>query len=241
MTNFLSFFLSFSSKDFTEVPICESAISCDNLICDAHGKAPNPSIVVQVRVKNGGWIKYGRTEVSEVVLMSLSNELSSLTNFNFQRSSNPQFLCTIVFRASDGLNTNSLVRFTAYDVREKVSQTAVPLGFAEISLGVIQDTARLRIPISCQTNNVGFITIVTFTPEHDKKIRSPLKTNEPNQRHRRSQSLPPKLGVKLFIPPHLKLNLIFTNPNVSRSNDPSGASFDGSIFPRFEHIAFILD
>lgn len=31
-----------------------------------------------------------------------------------------------------------MVRFTAFDVREKVSQTAVSLGFAEIALGVIQ-------------------------------------------------------------------------------------------------------
>lgn len=110
-----------------------------------------------------------------------------------------------------------MIRFTAYDVREKVSQTAVPLGFAEISLGVIQDTTRLRIPIRCQNNNVGFITIVTFTPEHDKKIRSPAKVSEQSHGHRRSQSLPPKLGVKLFVPPHLKLPLIFTNPSVRKS------------------------
>jgi inositol polyphosphate-4-phosphatase len=108
-----------------------------------------------------------------------------------------------------------MVRFTAYDVREKVSQTAVPLGFAEISLGVIQDTSRLRIPIRSQNNNVGFITIVTFTPEPDKKIRSPTKPSGQTHGHRRSQSLPPKLGVKLFIPMHLKLPLIFTNPSVS--------------------------
>lgn len=107
-----------------------------------------------------------------------------------------------------------MIRFTAFDVREKVSQTAVPLGFAEISLGVVQDTARLRIPIRCQNNNVGFITIVTFTPEHDRKVRSPAKVSEQNHGHRRSQSLPPKLGVKLFVPPHLKLPLIFTNPSV---------------------------
>lgn len=109
-----------------------------------------------------------------------------------------------------------MIRFTAYDVREKVSQTAVPLGFAEISLGVIQDTSRLRIPIRCQNNNVGFITIVTFTPEQEKKLRSPAKASEQQSiGHRRSQSLPPKLGVKLFIPPHMKLPLIFTNPCVS--------------------------
>lgn len=60
-------------SDFAEIPICESAISCDNLVCDAHGKPPNPSIVVQVRLDSktqngGGWIKYGRTEVIEVKL-----------------------------------------------------------------------------------------------------------------------------------------------------------------------------
>lgn len=33
--------------------------------------------------------------------------------------------------------------------------------------------------------------------------------------HRRSQSLPPKLGVKLFVPPQSKLPLVFINPNVS--------------------------
>lgn len=108
-----------------------------------------------------------------------------------------------------------MIRFTAYDVREKVSQTAVPLGFAEISLGVIQDTARLRIPIRCQNNNVGFITIVSFTPEHDRKMRSPAKVSESQSHgHRRSQSLPPKLGVKLFVPPQMKLPLLFTNPSV---------------------------
>jgi inositol polyphosphate-4-phosphatase len=141
-----------------------------------------------------------------------------LSSFTLQRSSNPQFLCTIVFRASDGLTANTMIRFTAYDVREKVSQTAVPLGFAEISLGVIQDTSRLRIPIRCQNNNVGFITIVSFTPEHDKKLRSPAKVNENHSMgHRRSQSLPPKLGVKLFIPNHMKLPLLFTNPCVSQA------------------------
>lgn len=65
-----SFFRKFfdMNVDFTEVPICESVISCDNLICDSYGKQPNPSIVVQVTSANGGWIKYGRTEVIEVCI-----------------------------------------------------------------------------------------------------------------------------------------------------------------------------
>ena len=55
--------------DLNEVPICESAISCDNLLCDGNGKPPNPSVVVQVTSpsRTVGWIKYGRTEVVEVI------------------------------------------------------------------------------------------------------------------------------------------------------------------------------
>ena len=135
-----------------------------------------------------------------------------------------------------------MIRFTAYDVREKVSQTAVPLGFAEISLGVIQDTSRLRIPIRSQNNNVGFITIVTFTPEHDKKLRSPAKVSVESQNlgHRRSQSLPPKLASKMFIPNHLKLPLLFTNPSVSNSCICSMKLSSLLSLNRCEHIHFIV-
>lgn len=104
-----------------------------------------------------------------------------------------------------------------YDVREKVSQTALPLGTAEISLGVIQDTTRLRIPLQSNSGNAGFITITSWSPEQDKKVpRSPAKVvDHQNHGHRRSQSLPPKLGVKLFIPSHKYLAMVFANPIVS--------------------------
>lgn len=53
--------------DISEIPICESTISCDNLLCDGHGRPPNPSVVVQVTTQNRkSWVKYGRTEVIEV-------------------------------------------------------------------------------------------------------------------------------------------------------------------------------
>lgn len=156
-----------------------------------------------------------------------------------------------------------------YDVREKLSQTAVPLGTAEIALGVIQDTTRLRIPLRSTSaapgsstaasatggavGNSGFITLTTWTPElpdHRRMQRSPAKCGDaalsmvttttttvaaaalqqqkeqaeaammggeqqPGRGHRRSQSLPPKLGVKLFVPAHHRLALYFANPNVS--------------------------
>uniref|UniRef100_A0A1B0CWN1 PH domain-containing protein n=1 Tax=Lutzomyia longipalpis TaxID=7200 RepID=A0A1B0CWN1_LUTLO len=143
---------------------------------------------------------------------------------------NPQFMCTITFRASDGLNSSSQIRFTAYDVREKVSQTAVPLGTAEIALGVIQDTSRLRIPFRSNSGNAGFITILSWSPDQDKKpstSRSPAKAAEhQTMGHRRSQSLPPKLGVKLFVPPQGRLSLIYTNPIIHTYRLQSGLGGD---------------
>uniref|UniRef100_A0A2M4A4V2 phosphatidylinositol-3,4-bisphosphate 4-phosphatase n=1 Tax=Anopheles triannulatus TaxID=58253 RepID=A0A2M4A4V2_9DIPT len=229
--------------DLNEVPICESVISCDNLLCDGNGKPPNPSVVVQVTSSNrfvSGWIKYGRTEVIE-------------------RSSNPQFICTIQFRACDGLHADSQIRFTAYDVREKVTQTAVPIGWAEIALGVIADTTRLRIPLRTQVcgESAGFLTIATCAPDTDRRTsnpRSPVKaagaggmgssgggsgsgtgggcTAGPTGEvygHRRSQSLPPKLGVKLFIPPPSKIGLVFTNPSMHTYRLHSGLGGDISV------------
>ncbi|KFB39647.1 AGAP000124-PA-like protein [Anopheles sinensis] len=225
--------------DLNEIPICESVISCDNLLCDGNGKHPNPSVVVQVTSNNraSGWIKYGRTEVIE-------------------RCSNPQFICTIAFRACDGLHASSQIRFTAYDVREKVTQTAVPIGWAEIALGVIVDTSRLRIPLRTQVcgENAGFLTIATCTPDMERRNnpRSPIKAGgfsgggaamgavgssaEQQQAqhgtglgHRRSQSLPPKLGVKLFIPPPSKISLVFTNPSIHTYRLHSGLGGDISV------------
>lgn len=124
-----------------------------------------------------------------------------------------------MFRSCDGLNKNSLIRFTVYDVREKVSQTALPLGSAEVKLGEIQETARLRISLQSNSGNAGFITMTTFLPEQERKYpHSPAKHVEPPPRygHRRSQSLPPKLGIKLMVPPQQKLSLVFVNPTVSK-------------------------
>lgn len=49
-----------------EVPLCELALSCDNLLCDAHGRPPSPLIVIYVKFDKGLCVRYGATEVVEV-------------------------------------------------------------------------------------------------------------------------------------------------------------------------------
>lgn len=45
----------------------EVSISCDNLICNIAGKAPNPAVVIQIKDKAmQRWINYGKTEMIEV-------------------------------------------------------------------------------------------------------------------------------------------------------------------------------
>lgn len=63
----LNIFIKF--LDLSEVPICEVSISCDNLLCDGHGRPPNPVVLVHVYLPTENvWIKYAKTEVIEVCL-----------------------------------------------------------------------------------------------------------------------------------------------------------------------------
>ncbi|XP_036318753.1 inositol polyphosphate-4-phosphatase type I A isoform X2 [Rhagoletis pomonella] len=185
-------------EDLAEIPICESALSCNSLPCGDHGRLPNTRVVCSSLLTGDTllWRDFACTEIVE-------------------RSANPQFLCTIRFRRSDGFTADTLLRFTVYDVRERLSHTAVPLAYAEVALGVIQDATRFRIPLRALDGEGGFITIASWAPETDRQSppRSTTQVFEEQIKgHRRSQSLPPKLGVKLFVPFQGLLQVVFANP-----------------------------
>ncbi|XP_072755320.1 inositol polyphosphate-4-phosphatase type I A isoform X3 [Anoplolepis gracilipes] len=205
--------------DPAEVPMCEISLACDNLLCDGHGRPPTPVLEIDVQSKSSKtWIKYARTEVVE-------------------RSSNPNFLTTVSFRASDGLTTETKIRITAYDVRERVSQTATPIGSAIVMFNTVQDTPRLRIPLkSAKTTTVGFLTINVWNLEAEDKGNSTESTpsrnvvygnnNQQLPSHRRSQSLPPRLGTKIKFPHQGQLKLLFANPFVQTYRFHSGLGGD---------------
>ncbi|CAL7944180.1 unnamed protein product [Xylocopa violacea] len=207
------------STDPAEIPMCEISLACDNLLCDGHGRPPNPVLEIDVQVKGSKtWIKYARTEVVE-------------------RSSNPGFLTTVSFRASDGLTTETKVRITAFDVRERVSQTATPIGSAIVTLNAIQDTPRLRIPLkSAKTTTVGFLTINVWNLEAEDRGNSTESTPSKDPpsgahhhqvlSHRRSQSLPPRLGTKIKLPHQGQLKLLFANPYIQTYRFHSGLGGD---------------
>lgn len=58
--------------DMSELPLCEVSLACDNLLCDAHGRQPNPTLVVHVYMPTARlWVQYARTEIIEVSLVLL--------------------------------------------------------------------------------------------------------------------------------------------------------------------------
>ncbi|PSN35360.1 hypothetical protein C0J52_11509 [Blattella germanica] len=203
--------------DPSELPLCEISLACDNLLCDGHGRPPNPVLVVHVYIPSENvWIKYAKTEVVE-------------------RSSNPGFLNTVSFRASDGLSNDTRVRLTAYDVREHVSQTATPIGSSVVTLGAVQETDRLRIPLlSPAGTTVGFLTLTVWNLEPEDKggstestpCRSAPEHDMTIYSHRRSQSLPPRLGTKLKLPHQGQLRILFANPLVHTYRFHSGLGGD---------------
>ncbi|CAG9864295.1 unnamed protein product [Phyllotreta striolata] len=206
--------------DVNEIPLCEASFACDNLLCDGHGRPPNPSLVVDVFVQSSKcWIQYGRTEVIE-------------------RCSNPIFLSTVSFRPSDGLSRDTKVRFTVFDVKERVSDTAIPLGSTCVLLSVVQDSTRLRIPMTSRSQStVGFLTISAWFLEREDKGSSTEHTpckklvHPPAQAfsHRRSQSLPPRLGVKTKLPNQTELKLIVASPYLQTYRFHSGLGGDISV------------
>ncbi|EDV99536.1 GH12405, partial [Drosophila grimshawi] len=146
----------------------------------------------------------------------------------------------IRFLRSAGFKAATRLLFSVHDVRERVSHTSLPLGHAEVALGVIQDATRLRLPLSSPRGECGFITLASWTPEpaiemsHATGLGKTMHglTQPPPPRsttqlfengaisrkgarqkgHRRTQSLPLRLGVRLFVPHQCGVARVCANP-----------------------------
>ncbi|CAB3379897.1 Hypothetical predicted protein [Cloeon dipterum] len=210
--------------DPCEAPLCEVSFSCDNLLCDGHGKPPNPMLCLHVFMPyEGRWVQYARTEVVKC-------------------NSNPNFLHTVALRASDGLVRESKLRISLYNVREPISQVATLLGRAELQLKqLIQDDAgcSVRLALKSITPNIeayttGFVTATSWTLKVENShtstestpCKSPLKPDAVVYSHRRSYSLPSRLGTKLSLPQQGELNKIFTSPFIRTYRFHSGLGGD---------------
>ena len=60
--------------DFYEIPLLELGLSCDNLLCDALGRAPSAKLSLAFRNNRSVpfWRKLAQTEVAEVRTLQMS-------------------------------------------------------------------------------------------------------------------------------------------------------------------------
>lgn len=85
-------------------------------------------------------MKYAVTEIADVSIyydQSIFIFKRSQKCF-FQCTKNPRFVKTVMFRKNHGLDGETIIRITAKDMREKVSNTCVTLGSTTVLLSTIQ-------------------------------------------------------------------------------------------------------
>eukprot|EP00095_Tigriopus_kingsejongensis_P011180 maker-scaffold456_size166325-snap-gene-0.28 protein:Tk11180 transcript:maker-scaffold456_size166325-snap-gene-0.28-mRNA-1 annotation:"type i inositol- -bisphosphate 4-phosphatase-like" len=223
----------------SESPLVEISLACDNLLCDALGRAPSARLVIHVRSPPEIlWKRIAQTEIAE-------------------KSSNPVYLRTIQFRTSEHITDKTEVRLTALDFRERLTSTAIQLGKAHITIDELKSGGRSRLKLESpnpEGRNAGFVTINAWTfevkvpgstdstPYHTSKQppfeagldfkaelngshRGNLGTG-PLRCHRRSQSLPPNTHHLARLPQHKSLTMIFTNPMIKTYRFHSGLCGD---------------
>ena len=83
-----------------------------------------------------------------------------------ERSSNPSFLRTTVFRKSDGIDINlAELRISAYDLRERFTATSTLLGTSSVSMADLKKTGRTRLKLSSPNpdgRTAGFVSLTTW-------------------------------------------------------------------------------
>ncbi|XP_059080345.1 inositol polyphosphate-4-phosphatase type I A-like isoform X1 [Tigriopus californicus] len=227
--------------DPSEAPIVEISLSCDNLLCDALGRAPSARLVIHTRnPPEILWKRVAQTEIAE-------------------KSSNPAYLRTIQFRASEHFSDKTEVRITALDFRERFTSTATQLGKAHITIDQLKTGGRSRLKLESpnpEGRNAGFVTLNAWTFEvkvpgstdstpyhtnkHGLESAKDLKAELNNghaadfhgrlttglRGHRRSQSLPPDTHQLARLPQHKSLGMIFANPIVKTYRFHSGLCGD---------------
>jgi hypothetical protein len=137
-----------------------------------------------------------------------------------QRTSNPTFLSTISFRASDGVSDKTDVRLTVYDVRERTTGTQTVVGYLNLQLGSLKTIDRIRLPITLPTPDAskhhsthpGFLSVCCWNLEREERSSTEstpcrLHPYDPNVNHPPSQGL---VSITFQLATHKKEKNTFT-------------------------------
>ncbi|XP_048244074.1 inositol polyphosphate-4-phosphatase type I A-like isoform X1 [Haliotis rufescens] len=145
-----------SQGDPNEEAVLEISLSCSDLPTDSSGQPPNPLVVVHTMTPplQQLWVKHNHTEVVE-------------------KCYNPQFLRTIGFGGSEGVETGTRVRLTVYHVVERMTGTMSQLGQTVFSLQDVLMATKMSLTQNLQTNEMkdgGKITVMAWINDDNTSL-----------------------------------------------------------------------
>ncbi|KAL4230048.1 Type I inositol 3 [Mactra antiquata] len=157
-------------------PVMEISIGIDGLPNDSNGMAPNPFVVVYIIVppQQQNWLQHNHTEMVE-------------------KNNNPHFLKTIGFGDSNGLESSTRVKVTAYHVKERMSGTMTQIGQIIFTLNDVLLTSNMTLTkslIGTDSSKVGDITIVGWMNDASGIFPDPNSpTSSPSLSRRQSRPI----------------------------------------------------
>ncbi|KAF2361242.1 Pleckstrin domain [Trinorchestia longiramus] len=164
-----------------------------------------------------------------------------------KRSSNPDFLSTVVLGGDDSVtpggavDSSCRVRIVVRRVLDPLSHTSTIIGTAVTSVAVVRSSRSLRLSlVSLSGETAGFVSLTCWRADMDvgsaRDVPAALHTLQstpthaahlcPSWRHRRTQSLPPRLSAKSRLPQPPPLCPFHTNPTTATYRFHSGLGGD---------------
>ncbi|KAL8598733.1 hypothetical protein ACOMHN_033297 [Nucella lapillus] len=170
--------LDIQTDSASEDPVLEISLSCKDLPCDSQGSAPNSLVLVHIIVPQQQqlWVHHNHTEI-------------------YDKNCNPLFLKTIGFGDMNGVETNTRVRLTVYNVKERMTGTMAQLGQAIFTLQDVLMAADMTLTLTLQSHDIkskGKVTMMAWINDNKvsladlKQARSPTQAEPMAMKHARS-------------------------------------------------------
>ncbi|CAC5359781.1 unnamed protein product [Mytilus coruscus] len=144
-------------------PAMEICLACEDLPNDSSANPPNPFIVIYTinPPQQQTWVQHSHTEVVE-------------------KTNSPQFLKTIGFGDSTGIDTNTRIKLTVYHVKERMTGTMSQMGQVIFTVQDVLTSHQMELALPLQGPDpvdCGTVKVMAWADDckNDKLKKSPCR------------------------------------------------------------------
>ncbi|XP_071124608.1 inositol polyphosphate-4-phosphatase type I A-like isoform X14 [Mytilus edulis] len=155
-------------------PAMEICLSCEDLPNDSSANPPNPFIVIYTinPPQQQTWVQHSHTEVVE-------------------KTNSPQFLKTIGFGDSSGIDTNTRIKLTVYHVKERMTGTMSQMGQVIFTVQDVLTSHQMELALPLQGPDPVDCGTVKVMAWADDCKNDKLKRSAGRRRSKRVDTLRP--------------------------------------------------